>query len=296
MTSFSIGISNRIDHGRISILKNIKEVAEELNIPFFVVGAFARDLIFEHIHRIPAPRTTLDIDIGVELASWEEFELLTSELLNRGHFTSRSLPHRFENESLGIIVDIVPYGEISGEAKQISWPPDHATIMSMVGFEEAYRSALKVIIDSEPPLEILVPSIPALALLKIISWDDAYPRRQRDAQDLLFILENYDATGIEATLYDSHVALLTEEGFDPRLAAVRLLGRDMALLSGPETIQAAEEILTREISPGNGLRMLSDMVKGTMHQGTKFKTAQQLLGKLLQGIQDNRDGISGPFV
>jgi len=78
-------------------------VAEELNIPFFVVGAFARDLIFEHIHRIPAPRTTLDIDIGVEVASWEEFEKLTSELLNRRHFTARPLPHRFVNETMGIM-------------------------------------------------------------------------------------------------------------------------------------------------------------------------------------------------
>ena len=291
MTSFSIGISNRIDPGRISILRNIQEVAEDLGIHFFVVGAFARDLIFEHIHRIPAPRTTLDIDIGVEVASWEEFELLTSELLNRGHFTSRSLPHRFENESLGIIVDIVPYGEISGEAKQISWPPDHGTIMSMVGFEEAYQSALKMIIDSEPPLEILVPSIPALALLKIISWDDAYPRRQRDAQDLLFIFENYEATGIEAALYDSHRSLLEEEEFDSRLAAVRLLGRDMALLNGLEAIRKVEEILTREIDEETSYRMLSDMVNGALRQGTKFKTAQQLLEKLLQGIQDNRQSV-----
>ncbi|MGW8157517.1 MAG: nucleotidyl transferase AbiEii/AbiGii toxin family protein [Desulfoprunum sp.] len=266
-------------------------MAEELNIPFFVVGAFARDLIFEHIHRIPAPRTTLDIDIGVEVASWEEFEKLTSELLNRRHFTARPLPHRFVNETMGIIVDIVPFGEISGEANQISWPPDHGTIMSMVGFEEAYRSALQVLIDSEPSLEILVPSIPALALLKIISWDVAYPRRQRDAHDLLFILENYEETGIEAALYDSHVALLTEEEFDSRLAAVRLLGRDMALLSGSEAIQKVIEILTREIDEENSYRMLSDMVNGATRQGIRFNTALQLLEKLLQGIQDNRQSL-----
>ncbi|KGO32823.1 hypothetical protein JT06_18180 [Desulfobulbus sp. Tol-SR] len=266
-------------------------MAEELNIPFFVVGAFARDLIFEHIHRIPAPRTTLDIDIGVEVASWEEFEKLTSELLNRRHFTARPLPHRFVNETMGIIVDIVPFGEISGEANQISWPPDHGTIMSMVGFEEAYRSALQVLIDSEPSLEILVPSIPALALLKIISWDDAYPRRQRDAHDLLFILENYEETGIEAAPYDSHVALLTEEEFDSRLAAVRLLGRDMALLSGSEAIQKVIEILTREIDEENSYRMLSDMVNGATRQGIRFNTALQLLEKLLQGIQDNRQSL-----
>ncbi|ANA39436.1 hypothetical protein A2G06_02475 [Geobacter anodireducens] len=77
MNNISIDISGRIDAGRISVLGNIKAVAEELDIHFFVVGAFARDVIFEHIHRIPAPRVTEDIDIGVEVASWEEFQRLT---------------------------------------------------------------------------------------------------------------------------------------------------------------------------------------------------------------------------
>ena len=34
--------------------------------------------------------------------------------------------------------------------------------------------------------------------------------------------------------------------------------------------------------------MLSNMVKGTPFQGTKFEAAQQLLKKLLQGIQEEK--------
>ena len=116
-------------------------------------------------------------------------------------------------------------------------------IMSMLGFEEAYQSSLKVRLSNEPPLYILVPSVPALALLKIISWADAYPRRERDAHDLLFILENYEATGIEERLYESHVPLLTEEEFDSQLASVRLLGREIAQLGSTETVRTVEEIL-----------------------------------------------------
>jgi predicted nucleotidyltransferase len=47
-------------------------------------------------------------------------------------------------------------------------------IVNMLGFEEAYQSALKVRFSCNPPLEIYVPSVPALVLLKIISWADAY--------------------------------------------------------------------------------------------------------------------------
>jgi len=288
MNNISIDISGRIDAGRISVLRSIKEIAEEFDIHFFVVGAFARDVIFEHIHRIPAPRVTEDIDIGVEVASWEEFQRLTDVLIERELLTATKSPHRFIASSFATVVDIVPYGGITGETKRISWPPNHDMIMSMLGFEEAYQSALKVRLNSDPPMEILVPSVPALALLKIISWADAYPRRARDAHDLLFILENFDATGVEAKLYESHVSLLTEEEFDSKFASVRLLGRDISQLGSPETLKTVEGILVRETDEGQGFRMISDMVKGASFQGTKFEAALQLLKKLLQGIQEEK--------
>lgn len=291
MSDISINISGSIEPERVTVLKSIQEVAQELGIHFIAVGAFARDLIFEHIHRIPAPRLTEDIDIGVEVASWEEFQRLTSILVDRGLFTATRLPHRFTGATSAAIVDIVPYGGISDEMKQISWPPDHDMIMSMLGFEEAYQSALTVRISSEPPLEILVPSIPALTLMKIISWDDAYPSRERDAQDLLFILENYGKAGIEDELYRFHTPMLIEEEFDAGLASVRYLGQAIARLSNPQTLQAVEKILNRETKEDRGFRMLSDMLKGVMRQGTKFETALRLLGKLLQGIQESNPTV-----
>ncbi len=68
MSNISINISGRIDPERVSVLRVINDVAKELKINFFVVGAFARDVIFEHIHQISAPRMTEDIDIGIEVA------------------------------------------------------------------------------------------------------------------------------------------------------------------------------------------------------------------------------------
>lgn len=288
MSNISMDISGKIDPGRVSVLRRIKKVAEELDIPFFVVGAFARDVIFEHIHRISAPRVTEDIDLGVEVANWEEFQRLTGDLIQREILTATKSPHRFVDNTHATVVDIVPYGGITGEMKRISWPPDHDMIMSMLGFEEAYSSALKVCLSNEPVLEILVPSVAALALLKIIAWADAYPRRERDAQDLLFILENYDATGIETYLYESQVPLLTEEGYDSKIASVRLLGRDIARLCSPETIKTVTEILMRETDEDQGFKMLSHMSKGASFRGAKFEAALQLLEKLLQGIQEEK--------
>ncbi|MDD2462758.1 MAG: nucleotidyl transferase AbiEii/AbiGii toxin family protein [Desulfobulbus sp.] len=284
MNNISIDISDKIDPERVAVLRSIKDVAEALNIPFFVVGAFAREVIFEYIHQIPSPRITEDIDIGVEVASWEEFQVLKTTLLERKILTATKTHHRFVTNKSSIIVDILPYGGITDETKQISWPPDHDMVMSMMGFEEAYRSALNVRLSNKPVLEIPLPSVPALAILKLVSWNDAYPTRERDAQDLLFILENYDATGIEAQLYDAYIPLLTEEEYDTKLASVRLLGRDIAHLCGPETLNTLTTILNREKDEDQGFRLLIQMVKGTSFQGVKFNAALQLLKKLLQGI------------
>jgi predicted nucleotidyltransferase len=284
MNNILFDISGKIDPERVSVLRSIKEVAQELDIPFFLVGAFARDVIFEQLHQIPAPRATQDIDLGVEVANWEEFQRLTGELIEHGIVTATKIPHRFVANPYGIVVDILPYGGIAGEAKRISWPPDRETNMTMLGFEDAYKSALRVRFGNEPVLEILVASPAALALLKIISWADA--KRERDAQDLFFILENYDATGIEAQLYESHVALLTEEGYDARLASLRLLGRDITELCSSETVKTVTEILTQETDEDQGFRMLAHMIKGTSFRGVKFEATLQLLKKLLQGIQE----------
>lgn len=288
MNNISIDISDKVETKKVLVLRSIKELAEELDIPFFIVGAFARDVVFEYIHKIPAPRITEDIDLGVNVANWEQFQQLKDTLIKREILTATNKPHRFVANTFNTIIDIVPYGGIAGETYQVSWPPSHDMIMSMLGFEEAYSSSVKVRLSTQPNLEILIPSIPALAFLKIISWDDAYPRRERDAQDLLFIMENYEATGIETMLYDTRSDLLTEEGYDPRLASVRLLGRDITKLCSSDTLNAVKIILLRETDENQGFRMLSHMVKGVSFQGTKFEKALQLLKKLLQGVQEDK--------
>ena len=286
MNNISINISGKIDPERVSLLRGIKEVADSLGIHFLLVGAFALDVVFEHIHQIPAPRSTEDIDIGVEVGSWEEYRRLVEALTSRGILTETKLPHRFM-AAASAIVDIVPYGGISGEAKRISWPPAHDVVMNMLGFEEAHRFALNVRMADSPPLEILLPSIPAIAVLKVVSWNDTYPARERDAQDLLFILENYVKTGIEDELYVVHAGLLVEEGYDNKLASVRLLGKDMAQMLSRDGTANIVTILSRETDESRGYRMLSQMVKGSMSGSARFEDTLLLLKKLLQGIQED---------
>lgn len=68
-------ISGKISEAIVSIYALIADIAEQNNLPFFIIGATARDIIFEHVYGIKTPRATRDIDLAIEVASWQDFEL-----------------------------------------------------------------------------------------------------------------------------------------------------------------------------------------------------------------------------
>jgi len=68
--------------------------------------------------------------------------------------------------------------------------------MSVMGFDDVYRHSTTIRLSSSPPLEVKIPTLPGLAILKLLSWKNNYPERKKDARDLLFIMINYEHAGI----------------------------------------------------------------------------------------------------
>src|SRR4030065_2072108 len=244
MTSILFNLSGRIEKPVVDTLHFLKKVADSLGIPFFVVGAFSRDLILKHGYGIEPRRKTGDIDLGMEVADWEQFEKLKESLIETGHFCLTPEKHRLRCGT--ILIDILPFGPITDKNKKISWPPEHEIVMSMVGFEEAYEYSITVRLSSDPELDIKLASLPGLAIMKRISWKEKYPNRRRDAEDLFFIMNKYEEAGNSERLYEEDLPLLQEEGFDTKLAGTRLLGRDMVKISDPETSRTIKGILDAE--------------------------------------------------
>ena len=73
-------------------------------------------------------------------------------------------------------------------------------VMSVMGYAEALASALDV--HAVNGLIIRVVSIPALAALKLLAWDDRGLQDNKDAQDLLFLLQNYHEAGNSDRMYE----------------------------------------------------------------------------------------------
>lgn len=284
MSNILFNLSGKIDQQTIAVLSLVKEVADSLSIPFFVVGASARDIILKHCYGIEPPRITRDIDLGVEVASWEQFNQLRESLLSMGKFSSTSQRHRLQFDS--VLIDIVPFGAITDERRQISWPPEHEIFMSTVGFKEAYEYSVTVRLSSAPELDIKVPTLPGLALMKIISWKGGHPERQKDAEDLLLIMQKYEEAGNFDRLYEKEQSLLEEENFDTRYASIRLLGRDLAMMADPYTLDTVRTILGEETGQRSHYKLITDMIRGRLASDLKFDEILSQLEKLRQGLVD----------
>ena len=179
MRNILFNLSGKIDQLTVDALLAIKKEADIFNISFFVVGAFARDIILEHCYGINPRRMTRDIDLGINVADWGQFDKLINALISTGKFSRTKAPQRYLFDYIPI--DIVPFGAIAGKHLRIVWPPEHEIFMSMVGFKEAFENSITVRLNSDPELDIKVPTLPGLAVMKLISWKEKYPERAKDA-------------------------------------------------------------------------------------------------------------------
>jgi predicted nucleotidyltransferase len=279
-----LDLSGKIDSLTIEILQAITKVAKSLNSPFFVVGATARDIVLERGYGISTKRATQDIDFGVQVSDWEHYRQLREGLISTGKFTyDKKKTQRLLHEG-NFPVDIIPFGAIANLDNSISWPPDNEVEMSTLGFEESYHNALTVRVRSNPVLDVQFASLPGLALMKIISWHDRYPDRNRDAKDLSLLIRNYLDAGNQERLFNEEVDILEKVDSDYLRASARLLGRDIAGILNPETAKTILMVLKHETGERDRYRLIEDMRDTLIDYSNNFEENLQLLQELKSGI------------
>lgn len=279
MKNILINISGKIDSSYISAVKEIKKVADSLKISFFIIGAFARDIIMEHFYEIKATRMTMDIDLGIKVSSWNKFYKLINTLEKSGKFRKSKEKHRVLYDD--IIIDIIPFGGVSGKNEKIIWPPENEIVMSVMGFNEVYNYSTLVRLQNNPILEVKIPTLPGLAILKLFAWRDNFPNRSKDAEDLLFIMKNYGNVEISDKLYKSELQLLKSEDFDNQVAGIVLLGKEMSKICTNQTIEYLKKIIDEETSENSDYNLITDML---LLKRDDFSRILYLLKKLKDGI------------
>jgi predicted nucleotidyltransferase len=278
-------LSGKIENHRVDAIEIISQVAGPLKIPFFLIGATARDLLLA-VHDIPTYRATLDIDIGVKVPDWEKFNKLKKVLVETDKFTAAKKEQRLKYKDQ-IDIDIIPFGAISDKNHLIEWPSQE-TAMHVLGFEETYKHSQIVRLRSKPVLDVKLVTLPGLAVMKILSWRDKYPERKKDAIDLFLVMRHYSDAGNFERIPDEMPDLLNSDDFDYVRAGARLLGRDIAKIIDPKTKKGILDILEKETGEQDRYRLIEDMMKSDIGKISDFESILSLLEELKSGILEVR--------
>jgi predicted nucleotidyltransferase len=192
--NISKDISNKIEPHLAEALRDIASVTTKYDIPFFVLGATSRYLFFNTLVDIPTGRATLDIEFGIQVKQWEDFQRVTDGMIALGKYMrDDKKAHRLYSKST---VDILPFGEIELPVGTILWPPYNDTMMRTIGFSEAMRSSINVCVAKDPELIVKVSTPPGLILMKLSAWNDGdNDRKLKDAVDIHFLLNKYIDAG-----------------------------------------------------------------------------------------------------
>ncbi len=282
MTSILLDFSRRPELSLYaSVVADVEAAAEPLGIETLIAGAFARDLHLWYRHGIKVQRQTEDLDLAFALDDWAAFELMKEQLTGSGAFQpSATAAHRLRHRT-GLPVDFVPFGNVESKERTIAWPPRGEVVMDVFGFREALVTAHEVLLPGNARTKVV--SLPALALLKIVCWQDrhyAFPRK--DAHDLNLILQNYLRAGNEQRLWEEFRHWTEEEAFQYELAGARMLGLDLGALLDDSGIDRVAGVLAEQADAANPGALSGEM---NIYEPER---AGALLEAMLSGVLDNR--------
>lgn len=185
--------------------------------------------------------------------------------------------YRGPNETRDYHLDLVPFGGVSRETHEVAWPPDMKTIMSVVGYDDVLGAAEPVTIARG--LVAKVVSLPGLVILKLVAWSERGRANPKDAHDLIHLMDSYAAAGNLDRVYEEE-GVIEAGQYDPDLAGVYLLGRDMRRVAGARTNDVIKHIIESDFD-----RLSTEMIKSLRHLAnveervtSRLRLLQQALG------------------
>lgn len=284
MINISLDLSNKVPAEQVNVIRQVVHVAEGQGLRLFIVGAQARDLLLQYAHDLPVRRATNDIDFGIVVESWDEFTRLRDALIASKKFQShKTMRQRLVHES-GLLIDLVPFGDLEKPSGQIAWPPDFSVVMTTVGFREAYDNSIEVRIADD--LIVKVASLAGLALMKIIAWDDR--QFERDAQDLGLIVKHYLDAGNQDRVYSQQGDCfdLLNDDFDYEKASARMLGRDVGRLLTDSSRPIIERVLSEVADQGSASVLATVMVRNNANYHSDYDLALEVLAEVRAGASE----------
>ena len=244
--TISLDVTNKLPEGLVEVYGRIQRVVIALDIPLLIVGATARDIILVHGYNAAIERGTRDVDFGLEVPSWEHYQKMRDALIESGFTAHPKKTHQLsttDSDGLSWEIDLIPFGGVSDAHGQITWPPEHAFQMSVLGFDEAYKHAWDVLLNKEPALRVKVASPAGILLLKLIAWTERGREYQgKDAIDIYYVIKHYSKIpDVFEALYERDYMELQD--YDDMKASAMMLADEVAAIALDDSLNYIRQTL-----------------------------------------------------
>ncbi|EGQ7973452.1 hypothetical protein I7Z51_002374 [Vibrio parahaemolyticus] len=257
----------------INALTEVVAVTNSLDIPYFIAGATARDIVLHGIFGHAPGRATADIDTAIFVHNWTQFDEIKASLIKSG-LTETEMVHRLREPKSGYPVDILPFGALEDAERRIQWPPKYKETMSVIGFYEAFESSIQVEIND---LTFKVASLPGIALMKLIAWSERGDENSKDASDFLLLIQKYQLIHSDR-IWEDYVPSDYEYNVD--VVTAFLLGFDVR-----DILKAESKSILLELKNDHKDRLLTAMANG--NRAVDMDALEQQLDAFWRGVFDS---------
>lgn len=243
------------------LLRDLDHLFRSRGIPYLLTGGMAREILLHHGYGCPTGRLTTDVDFGVTLSSWQDFQALKDALEDSGTFHPdprmvQRMIYRPAGSTFDMNIDLVPFGTIAGSQGEIAWPPDGSHVMRVLGYAQALTTAIHVRLDDA--CWIPLASAPGLVIMKLMAWmDQGEARLGRDAVDFIEVLRQCPHVLTDQELYDHHPESMERYDFRVEPAAAYILGKQVADLAD----EPLRHTINEALRPASREKMLNHFLR-----------------------------------
>jgi len=292
MTGSLSSLKRPLDAALVTLLTDVDQVCGSVHVDYLLTGSMSREIALYHIFGLDRGRGTADVDFGISLQTWEQFEQLRDAFLASGQFDKDPNPSVFWSKRPSRLqVDLIPFGAIQKDDGTIAWPPEERQRMNVLGFETALRQAWRLPLPTG--IELPMASLTGTVLLKLMAWRDrGEARGGKDALDLMTILESYDQVLGQDALFGKFQDLLVAYRFDQTATAAQILGAEVRAMAEAPVLEALLEPFTE---PGrDSLRSHMIRTYPTVDRSRIFARAGELLKALENGLRAGWANLPSP--
>lgn len=273
-----------VDGALFEVLEAFSEAAGAAKAPWLIIGATARIMLLERVYGWPPGLGTQDIDFGVQVGDWDQYKQLCDLITKSGISETERTPTKRFRSKQNMVFDLVPYGGVENEGKQVFWPPHDDDVMTVRGFDAAASGAISVIVNQKLTVPIVSPT--GLCALKLFAWEERHTQQQgRDAKDIAYIYKNIESLYPLGKLHSDYPEAVEATEYQIESAGHYQLGRDVKKLLTEDDYTFMAGFLSGEIEEGEDSVLCREL-----HRYTNMATienTQNALSFFYKGLCSN---------